>query len=192
MRSADLLHEYLAAMRVMTLDDARAIPIKACAMVCPAPTCIRLVGGSLARYEPNPGGVVVAHVFPVTTVDPDNPELIESERPDCIVSHGHVIDLCAVHPRTPQYWALRTGAATVLGAIEPQGMFCSPVPVYRTPVAWLRAGCRGIVLLTPNALERARILRQIGVLQAEDERHEGELVRLLSLPTPRHTSVIVR
>src|SRR5215470_3384147 len=122
-------------MRRMTLDDARellaaGIPIEAITAVCPVPTRIRRTGRMGQRYEPDPVGGR-AHVFPATVIDPGLRDLIEADGPREIVSTGSIVDLVAVDIKAPGRWALRTGAAVVLGAIEQQWGFADPVPIHR-------------------------------------------------------------
>ena len=195
MRSSDIRDEYLAAMRRMTLADAHEllaadIPIESVSMLCPAPTRVRLE--AKRRYCPDPDGGR-AHVFPVTSVDPARPHAIEAD--DCrkAISIGHIIDLMAVNIRAPGKWALRIGAATVLGAVEHQhGLFCEPVPIHRDVLDWLCSGCKGIVFLTPDPYERGRILRQLTAPQAGDLEHKAELDRLMTFAYPLRSIAVVR
>src|SRR5215469_18982285 len=112
-------------MRRMTLDYVRellaaGIPIEAIGAVCPAPTTIKFKG---RRYWPDPAGGP-AYVFPATAVEPGQPYLLEADDPVWTVAAGPIVDLVAFSPFGPNRWALRTGAAIVLGAIEPQlGLF---------------------------------------------------------------------
>jgi hypothetical protein len=180
----------------MTLGDAhqliaQGIPIQAITAVCPAPTTIRLVDQAGERYEPDPEGHP-AYVFPATTVDPAWPELLEALNPRDVISCGPIVDLVACSPAAPRRWALRTGAAITLGAIEHQYWFPAPVPVHRDVVSWLRAGCKGIVLLTCDPYEASRVLRGVAVIEAEDEAHAAELRRLLYMPAPTTSTVVTR
>ncbi len=195
MRTRALRDEYLSAMRAMTLEDAgdllaARIPIETIAAVCPAPSKIRRQGER--RYQPDASGGR-AHIFPAMAIDPERPDLVEAEDPREAISTGAIVDLVAVGLKAPNRWALRVGAASVLGAIEPQlGLFANPVPVHRDVLAWLRSGCRGIVLLTRDPHEAGRILRSITVPQAEDEHHKAEIDRLLTMPFPLRSAAVVR
>jgi hypothetical protein len=183
MRSRDLIGEYLAAMRAMTLEDAKAleaqgIPFRAIATVCPAPTRIRFTDATGNRYAPDPSGSP-AYVFPVTVVDPESPHLIEDPQPEIAVAVGPIIDLVAISPGNPACWALRIGAAEVIGAVEPQyALFCDPVRVHCSVVGWLRAECQGVVILTQCPDKAAHILREINCIHAEDAKHKVELQAL--------------
>jgi hypothetical protein len=188
------LDEYLPQLRRMKLADARelmryGVPLRAITTVCPTPTRVALDGDD--RYQPDPSGAP-AWIIPVCAVDPGRPDAIEAVDPLGIVGLGPVIDLVAFHPAAPNRWALRYGLATVLGAIEPQYCDSEPVPVHRDITNWLRAECKGIVLLTRDPFEGRRILHQIEPIEAEDERHADELAALLVAPRPMRSRVIAR
>jgi len=57
------------------------------------------------------------------------------------------------------------------------------LPVWRSPLDWLRANRRGVVLIQPHLA--AAWLCDAGPLLAEDREHAFELRRLLSRPAPR-------
>jgi hypothetical protein len=153
----DILEEYLEVMRRMTVDEVRelmrqGVPIKSIAAVCPAPAQILVEGERFQFHTDGSRG----WVFPVCGgLDLETPD------PLTTVSVGEVIDLVAFSPRVPRAWALLRGAATVLGAVEPQYLDPAPVVLRQDPMAWLRAECDGIVLLTSDPVERRRVLRQI-------------------------------
>ena len=196
--SRTLLGEYLAAMCRMRLADALelvglGVPMRAITLVCPAPVRVSLSttedGGDL--YSPDEGGRP-AWVFPVHAVDPESPAAIETVDALAGICRGPVYDLVAFSPFAPNCWALRLGLASLLGAIAPQCFEPEPVPVHRDVAGWLRGGCSGIVLLTRDPHARARILRQIAHIEAEDDQHAAELRWLLALPAPVHSVVMVR
>jgi hypothetical protein len=194
MRTAALLSEYLAAMRAMTFPDLQellvaGISIETVAAVCPARTRIRLKGER--RYCPDPDGGR-AHVFPVTAVDPTRLDLIETDEPAKVVSLGPIVDLMAISIKAPGRWALRVGAAAVLGAVEHQfGLFTDPVPIHRDPLSWLRS-CEGIVLLTGDAHLAGHILRQLTAPQAENPEHKAEIDHLMTFAYPLRSIALVR
>ncbi len=66
---------------------------------------------------------------------------------------GVVIDLVAFRADQPSRWWQRTGTATALGeqAVEQADWPEEPLSVYPDPLAWLRAECRGAVILEPAA-----------------------------------------
>jgi len=177
----------------MSFGDACAlvglgVPWKTITIACPAPARIT-IGGDL--YTPDPDGGRPACILPVCAVDPEIPELIEAGDHEYVVGYGPVVDLIAFAPTARHRWALRLGVATVLGVIPVQ-YYAEPVPVHRDVWGWLRAECRGIVLLTRDPREAGRILRQITAIEAEDEQHAAALRRLLRQPPPVYTTVSVR
>lgn len=92
-----------------------------------------------------------------------------------------LVDLVAWPIARPAEFASVDGRAVLLGGDEvdnPASYFGGrPLPVHRTPTAWLRAGCRGVVPLDEN---RAwiRLAGALGRLAAEDEEHARELARM--------------
>jgi len=169
---------------------SHGVPIRAITIVCPVPARISLSrGGDL--YWPDELGRR-GWVFPVSVVDPGAPEYVETDDPLSVVSLGPIIDLLAFSPMAPRRWALRHGIATVLGAVEPPDFDPEPVPVRRDVTDWLRDNCRGLVLLARDPHDAASVLRGIEKIEAEDDRHAAELRRLLSLPSPVRSTVVVR
>jgi hypothetical protein len=191
----ELVCEYMAALRRMTHDDARTLVAcgvswRTIRLVCAVPTLIA-VDATRERYEPDPAGKP-AWVLPICVRDLVHPEWIETGEPETVVSKGATVDLITFTPMAPGRWALRLGEAPVLGAIEPQYLGPAPVPVHRDVTDWLRAGCRGIMLLTRDPCEAGRILRQCETVEAEDVVHAAELRHLIERPPYIDTSVIVR
>jgi hypothetical protein len=140
---------------------------------------------SANQYEPDPHGGA-ALVTPVLIGNPGSPEAVDPER--TVRRAGALIDLVAWRPDRPDMIATRTGAASWLGAIEPQYLAPSPVAIWRSPLGWLRAGCRGLALLTPDPAEGWRILSDCtGGVVAEGEQHAAELRRILERPWPMPT-----
>ena len=111
-----------------------------------------------------------------------NPVTAEAADPIEAVRHGVIGDLLAFSPSYPERWALRTGNATWLGAVEPQFLMPEPVPIWRTPLHWLANDCRGLVLLSPDHREQYRVLTICDAILAEDERHAVKLRELLRHP----------
>jgi hypothetical protein len=190
-RSRDLVGEYIGALRRMTLDDARAlmaegVPLRAITLVCPVPARVTVESG---LFWPDPDGRP-AWVVPAAAVDPADPERIETDDPANAISLGPIVDLVAFSPAAPGRWALRHGSAAVLGAIGPQCLDPPPVRVHRDVSAWLRAACEGLVLLTRDACEAGRILRQIETIEAEDRAHAAELRRQIERPPHISTRIV--
>jgi hypothetical protein len=183
-------------MSRMTLDrdveelKRHGVPMRAIVTVVPAPMKIKLdTSGEL--FWPDDTGLPV-WVLPVCAADSDIPDAIEAIDPLTAVRTGPVIDLLAFSPLAPRRWALRRGIATVLGAIEPQRCTPEPIAVHQDITNWLRAECRGIVLLTREPIVAARVLRQCAAIEAEDEAHAAELRRLLAVPPPKWPVIRVR
>ena len=77
----------------------------------------------------------------------------------------------------------------MLGAVEPQ--YCEParVKVWSDIGDWLREGCHGIVLLTPDDHQRGRILRRIESIEAAQPAQVKAWLALPEYPAPRPTPV---
>jgi hypothetical protein len=130
-------------------------------------------------WQPEPFGRW-AYITPYLVQYADTPE---STRPDIFPLIGNIVDLVAWCEKAPERWRLRTGAATWLGCIPPQYMEPEPVPIYRSPLSWLRHRCVGLV---PLARERSEVYRLLAGcasgLIGEDERHAYELREILKRP----------
>lgn len=151
-----------------------------------APPC-PMVGTMRVRvfgdtWQPDESGSGV-YVTPVIISGPLSPEATD---PASVVrGDGDLVDLVAWRPDRPDRCATRCGAAEWLGAIEPQ--YCAPAPVqiWRSPLNWLRAGCRGLVPLTADPAEIWHMLTGCrGGIVAEDDRHAAQLRRVLARPWP--------
>jgi hypothetical protein len=148
---------------------------------------IRLCGADL--YEPDPDGTRCL----ITPVRVELALTPESVAPAVYCRIGQIVDLIGWHPARPDRWALRVGAAEWLGCIEPQFLEPSPVPTWRTPLAWLQALCTGLVLLSDEPLSRYRILSGcISGLVAEDHDHAAELRAILERPFEAPAIIIGR
>jgi hypothetical protein len=75
-------------------------------------------------------------------------------------------------------WALGE-EAVYQPRLSPQG----ELPVWRSPVGWLKARRKGLCLVRPKAA--AYYLDDAGPLLAEDTAHGAELKQLLTRPAPR-------
>ncbi len=67
----------------------------------------------------------------------------------CGVENPVLIDMIAWRPDDPPCWWYRTGDSHALGAdhLDLAHVEGWPISLHRTPLDWLRAGCRGAVLL---------------------------------------------
>jgi hypothetical protein len=123
------------------------------------------------RYTPNPVGEFALIIGVLT---------------DCSATMGDLdaLDLVAWSPRAGQI-ATRLGAAFALGGeqvgVDGLGTTGLPIPVHRTPLAWLRAGRHGIVIADCDLAAMA--LRGL-ILEAEDEPHRRALLTRLTVPPP--------
>jgi hypothetical protein len=168
----DLVGEYCAAMRGMPFAEAVrlhndfGIPWRSITAACPAPARARFANRERSLYEPAEDGRAV-WILPAACCDPLGSEEIETVDPPAVVASGPIIDLVAFDFRIRDRFALRTGAATVLGCVEPQCMQPERVAVWSDISDWLRAGCTGIVLLTADHHQRGRILRRCAAIEAQ-------------------------
>jgi hypothetical protein len=138
-------------------------------------------------YQPHEAGEW-CFITPVCRQDPDT---FASDLPGAWVRWGQIVDLCAWHPASPDKWALRTGEADWLGLILYPS--ADPVPIYRTPLSWLRASTGwadwfgpGLALLSPSTsqprpfqhLSAADLIAALrGGIVAENYAHREELRR---------------
>jgi len=139
---------------------------------------VRLLPGNL--FDIDPAGID-AFITPIRGFGDGE---YEHSNPPAVVLNGDIIDLAVWHPAAPGRWALLTGAARVLGSIEPQLLLPPPVPISRDILSWMRCRRQGLVLLTRDELEVGHILRTIDTIVAEDATHQAELKRLASQPWP--------
>ena len=181
-------------MRRMPLSAAQelhgkyGIPWRSITATCPVRTQARFTDRARTLFEPDEDGGAL-WVIPATCVDPERPEEIEAVDPLDVVSTGSIIDLVGFHPDRRDRFALRTGAAVVLGTVEPQ--YCGPdrVRVWADVGDWLKSGCNGIVLLTADGHQRGRILRRVEFVEAQQPDMVKAALNLPEYPAPRPTPV---
>lgn len=131
-------------------------------------------------FEPSSAGVAM-FITPVFIGDPWSAQT--SDPVTTARCGGDLIDLVAWRPDGG--WALRTGNAAWIGAIEPQYLDPGPVRVFRSVLGWLQGELDGIALLTDDPLEVYRTLCDCrGGIIAEDQAHAAELRGLLARPWP--------
>lgn len=118
------------------------------------------------RFDPRPGGTLAAWC---DVLDEDGEEVLDAVAwpvgdPDRVLTLG-----------------ARAPALGMARAIDPATYtFDQPLPLFRTPLAWLQTGCTGVVLLDHDAGARWLIDLPTSALAVEDWRHGGEIKRWLA------------
>jgi hypothetical protein len=80
-------------------------------------------------------------------------------------------------------WLGRAWALGEEAVFSPRMSEHQALPVWRSPINWLRAGRKGVCLVRPQAA--VHYLHDAGPLLAEDAAHGAELKQLLTRPAPR-------
>src|SRR4051794_11818071 len=170
MRTDDLWAEFNAARAVLEPPDRAMLEGYG---VAPG-AVVLLIGITRARvshgvYEPAEDGGE-GFVTPILAHDAISPESIN---PAQAVHFGDILDLVLWHPRRPDAWALRSGAAEWAGSIPPQYMPPIPAtPIRRSMLSWFQHRRTGLVLLATERAARYRLLTGCrGGIIAEDARH---------------------
>lgn len=179
MRTADLEAEWSAAQDALSKSDA----LELLAAGLPKGVIMHMIGVARVRlgdryYEPDEAGKW-AYISPVRATDLRSP-YTDWHYPWTVLG-GELTDLVCWDVGTPSLWALRCGSAEWLGCASRN----EPTPLRRTPVAWLRDKCNGLVLLTRDRVRQYEILNDCNDIVAEDEIHADELSAMLSYPYPR-------
>lgn len=94
-----------------------------------------------------------------------------------------VVDLCAWDIENPWRFGTALGAADFLGEYQ-LSAGCGPedvLRVHRTPLAWMKAGCEGVVILRPDYSPEP-FSWWWGRIAGEDEDHANELAKVLCRP----------
>ncbi|GJD94153.1 hypothetical protein [Methylobacterium iners] len=96
---------------------------------------------------------------------------------------GHTVaDLVLWRPELPGDFATVIGAAVGLGLSQVRNpatyAYGWPLLVHRTPLKWLQAGCRGVVVLDRDSAP-GWLAEAPGQIAAEDIEHGRELARML-------------
>jgi hypothetical protein len=98
------------------------------------------------------------------------------------------IDLVGWSAQDPEQFALMFGTCGVLGIdqlLNPATHYSDePCPIWRTPWNWLKAGCRGVVILDRNEAH-SELLQVNGLLAAESVEHGNQLVMSGLVPGSR-------
>ena len=145
----ELVREHWAAVRRLFLDDSDLDPAADIRSNLPAEFWLDCGMPGLAtvskfadRFEFAADGRPAIIVPCYDTL----PDLLQADPERHI---AHLIDLVAVDVDQPDQFWCRRGEALILGAVylEIAGQEGEPVPVFHNPLAWLRAGGEGIVIL---------------------------------------------
>jgi hypothetical protein len=104
------------------------------------------------------------------------------------------IDLCAWPVDRPDKSATTIGAADALGIANvdnPASWACGrrAMPVWKTPLAWLRSGCAGVVILD-HRLVSYWLARALGPIAVEDVEHGRQIRAMLSPPRLKHRIMV--
>lgn len=131
------------------------------------------VEGPLWRPDPAGSPAVVIPIRGASHVSDD---------PCASLWYGQAHDAVAFDPRRPTRWAVLSGSAPALGVVIDPAVDPAPIPIWRTPLAWLQADGRGLCLLGADLRERQRIILRLSALIAEDQAHADELRALAEWP----------
>lgn len=109
-----------------------------------------------------------------------------------VLDDGAILDVVAWAPKTGET-ATRFGVGAMLGkgqiGCEGRGTTGLAMPIWRTPLNWLRAGRRGLVVIDDTVA--AHLLAGIAVA-AEDRDHVRDLERRLRVPGPRIVAAVTQ
>lgn len=204
MRTADLEAEWCAAQDSLWPEDALTLD----ALRFPRGVIKHMIGIAQVRlsggfYEPDALGKwayisparVVSDRLPGAPIEESWTQLrdyslhhepnMQSPFTDWDYPHavlgGELIDLVCWDISNPHVWAQRCGAAEWLGCATRW----DPTPIRRSPVAWLRHRCNGLVMLTSDRIRQYEILSNCNDIVAEDNYHADQLSSALQYPYPR-------
>lgn len=178
----DATAEYLAALCETTdkaLRPLRQAGVTERALTLAVPAFARVRPCAPGLFEIDPDSSIGAFILPVRVDYPETPETLDRET---ALTAGAIVDLVAFTPGLAVRWALRTGGAEWLGVCDPQYFEPAPVPLYRTPLDWLRADCQGLVCLATAPLEIYRFLSRFHAVATDDDGHADALRTLLDRP----------
>ncbi len=149
-RQIDLVRQHWASVRHLWLDDpdvAGARKLRAAVVEefyigagMPGLATVKLTGaGRFDFADSGPTAVIIPAYDTIPGLLDANPERHVE----------HLVDLVAVDPDRPERHWRRRGEAVVLGAafLEIANHEGEPVPVFGTPLSWLRSGGAGVCIL---------------------------------------------
>jgi hypothetical protein len=100
-----------------------------------------------------------------------------------VISNAGFIDIVAWHPQTNRL-AIWLGNGFALGErqVHHPNPLIPGLPVFRSPIGWLRGGRRGIVIVRAEFTDV--VLTAVPVLIAEDELHQRDLQVVFAVGRP--------
>lgn len=100
---------------------------------------------------------------------------------------GDILDIVACDAKLSRVRGVFTAAADALGTIDE----AAPVRVVRTPLAWLRRVCDGVLPLGTAAQQQATLRACAGGIVCDDVEHGEAVQRLIRRPLPELPRVMV-
>jgi hypothetical protein len=179
----DLSAEFIAARDAMTEAHKRRLRAVGVPSIVLAWGLVGVarIDAEKNNFVLNPTGREV-FLVPVR-VDPEAPIDVDHPAPAQAVALGDTVDLIAFDLEKPDWFAVVTGEAPVLGAALHGDT--EPTQVWRGPLAWLQARCRGVVPLTVDPVELRTILSRLpGGVTAQDLEHAREIKAAFQAPRP--------
>jgi hypothetical protein len=106
-----------------------------------------------------------------------------------VISNAGFIDIVAWHPQTNRLasW-LGNGFALGERQIQHPNPLIPGLPVFRSPIGWLRGGRRGIVIARADFA--SAVLASVPVLVAEDEQHQRDLQEVFPVGRDRPNIIV--
>ena len=108
--------------------------------------------------------------------------------------NASTVDLVAFALADPTRFGTADGTLGVLGLTNVTNpatwSLGALLKVHRTPLSWLRDGCRGVVI-TDHQKAPAALSRALGPMAAEDGAHAQDLIELLCKPPVDPRSIVV-
>lgn len=105
------------------------------------------------------------------------------------------IDLCAFAVAAPERFGTAMGNAPILGLTNVTNpaswAFGKVLPIYRTPLEWLREGCSGVCILSHRDAP-AMLGEALGPLLATDEAHARDLRGMLCTPPVNPKNIVFK
>lgn len=108
--------------------------------------------------------------------------------------NASTVDLAAFALADPSRFGTADGTLGVLGLTNVTNpatwSLGALLKVHRTPLGWLKDGCRGVVI-TDHQKAPAALARALGLIAAEDMAHASDLTQLLCRPPVEPRNIVV-